>query len=133
MPAPGGEAKGGCAVPGPNASGCCVFYGWVVLAVSICVRIVGTSGTLRMITFAVPGMMADPQLMMAPSELSTLFSAGTLVGALGAPYLGGLVDRFGSRTCLPVGCVLLGLALLTLSVAQGPLTLILGFLVGAID
>ena len=122
------EHMGGCAVPGPNAQSCCCFYGWVILAVSICVRIVGTSGTLRMITFVVPGMMADERLMMSPSELSTLFSAGTLVGALAAPYLGGLVDRFGSRTCLPVGCVLLGVALLALSLARGPLTLILGFL-----
>ena len=39
------------------------------------------------------------------------------------------MDRFGSRTCLPVGCVLLGLALLSLSLAQGSLTLVLGFLV----
>lgn len=92
------------------------------------VRIVGTSGTLRMITFVVPGMMADERLMMEPSELSTLFSAGTLVGALAAPYLGGLIDRFGSRTCLPVGCVLLGIALLILSLAQGAITLIVGFL-----
>lgn len=81
-----------------------------------------------MITFVVPGMMADDRLMMPPSKLSTLFSAGTLGGALAAPYLGGLIDRFGSRTCLPVGCVLLGIALLVLSIAQGPLTLILGFL-----
>jgi MFS family permease len=124
----GPAAEAGCRVPGPNAQSCCCFYGWVILAVSICVRIVGTSGTLRMITFVVPGMMADARLMMAPSELSTLFSAGTFVGALAAPYLGGLVDRFGSRTCLPVGCVLLGVALLALSLARGPLTLILGFL-----
>jgi MFS family permease len=123
----GGEARG-CRVPGPDAASCCCFYGWVVLAVSICVRIVGTSGTLRMITFVVPGMMADERLMMAPSELSTLFSAGTLGGALAAPYLGGLVDRFGSRVCMPIGCVLLALALLALSLAQGPLTLIGGFL-----
>ena len=85
MRAPGGDGKGGCGVPGPNAGECCVFYGWIVLAVSIGCRIVGTSGTLRMITFAVPAMMADPQLLMKPSELSTLFSAGTLLGALGAP------------------------------------------------
>lgn len=116
-------------MPGPNAQSCCVFYGWIVLAVCICVRIVGTCGTLRMITFVVPGMMADERLMMPPSKLSTLFSAGTLIGALAAPYLGGLVDRFGSRTCLPFGCMLLGAALLVLSLAQGPLTLVLGFLV----
>jgi MFS family permease len=64
-----------------------------------------------------PGMMADPRLAMAPSELSTLFSMGTLAGALGAPYLGGLVDRYGARSCLPAGCVLMACALLTLSAA----------------
>ena len=115
-------------VPGPRADTCCVFYGWVILAVCISVKVVGTSGTLRMITFTVPGMMSDPALAMPPSELSTLFSLGTLTGALGAPYLGGLIDRYGARTCLPLGCLMAAAALLTLSVASSPPMLVLGFL-----
>ena len=115
-PKAAGHASG-CldSVPGPRADSCCVFYGWVILAVCISVKVVGTSGTLRMITFTVPGMMADPALAMPPSELSTLFSLGTLTGALGAPYLGGLIDRYGARTCLPLGCLMAAAALLTLS------------------
>ena len=128
-PKAAGHASG-CldSVPGPRADSCCVFYGWVILAVCISVKVVGTSGTLRMITFTVPGMMADPALAMPPSELSTLFSLGTLTGALGAPYLGGLIDRYGARTCLPLGCLMAAAALVTLSVASSPPMLVLGFL-----
>ena len=30
-------------VPGPRADTCCVFYGWIILAVCISVKVVGTS------------------------------------------------------------------------------------------
>ena len=124
------HVRGGCldALPGPVPSNCCVFYGWVILAVSIGVKVVATAGTLRTIAFIVPSMLEDPEVDMKPSELSTLFSVGTFVGALGAPYLGTLVDTLGARTCIPMGMMGAALAFLTLARATSGPSLILGFL-----
>eukprot|EP01048_Picozoa_sp_COSAG05_P009895 COSAG05_NODE_840_length_7027_cov_416.630052_1_plen_468_part_10 len=117
----------GC-MPGPPASACpCGFYGWVILVICISTKIVATAGTLRMITFLVPSMVEDPLLGMQPEILSTLFSAGTLLGALGAPLLGSAIDRFGARVCIPAGCIAAGSALLLLSVAVHPVLLVLSF------
>lgn len=57
------------------------------------------------------------------------FSASLLVGALLGPYAGGLVDRHGGRWVLLASNVLFALGLTLLATAQGPLTLVLGWLV----
>lgn len=49
------------------------------------------------------------------------------MGALGAPLLGGAIDRFGARACIPLGCVAAGSALLLLSVAASPAVLVGAF------
>ena len=85
QPRRGGGAA--CRVPGPDPAKCCVFYGWVILAVSIAVRIVGTAGTLRMITFVVPGTLGrrrrcHSRLSSSAGHNSSLYRAGR--GANGA-------------------------------------------------
>ena len=61
-------------------------------------------------------------------RLSTLFSIGTFVGALGAPYLGTMIDLYGARTCVPAGCVLAALGVVVLSFAASPALIALGFM-----
>jgi MFS family permease len=77
-------------------------------------------------------ILAKP--MAAGLSLSALlvygaFSAALLVAALLGPFAGGLVDKHGGRGVLLASNGLFALGLTLLATAQGPLTLILGWLV----
>ncbi len=56
-----------------------------------------------------------------------LYSIGTLIGILPAPYIGRLVDRFGPRNAIGFVVVAVGAACAALAAAQGPWSLGVGF------
>lgn len=56
-----------------------------------------------------------------------LYSLGTLIGILPAPYIGRLVDRFGPRSAIGFAVVAVGAACAVLAWAHGPLSLGVGF------
>ena len=60
---------------------------------------------------------------MTSFRFSQLFALGTGCAALVQPIAGRLLDRYGVRLCISSGCVALGLGMLALSHAQGPVSL----------
>ena len=56
-----------------------------------------------------------------------LYSLGTLIGILPAPYIGRLVDRFGPRNAIGFAVVAVGAACAALAWTHGPLSLGVGF------
>jgi MFS family permease len=56
-----------------------------------------------------------------------LYSLGTLIGILPAPYIGRLVDRFGPRNAIGFVVVAVGVACAVLAWAHGPSSLGVGF------
>ncbi len=56
------------------------------------------------------------------------FTAGLIVSGAASPWIGRRIDAFGGRTVLATGSVLASIALATLALAQGPLTLTVGWI-----
>lgn len=61
------------------------------------------------------------------SQVLLLYSIGTLIGILPAPYIGRLVDRFGPRNAIGFVVVAVGAACAVLAWAHGPWSLGVGF------
>lgn len=90
-----------------------LFYGYYLVAVSFVLTFV--SGVVYLHS---RGVLARDQLLdfdISRTELSTAFSAVHISGALFAPLLGDLLDRFGARRIMIFGAVWLtaGFAVLT--------------------
>ena len=60
-------------------------------------------------------------------QVLLLYSIGTLIGILPAPYIGRLVDRFGPRNAIGFVVIAVGVACAVLASAHGPLSLGAGF------
>ena len=60
------------------------------------------------------------------SLISTLYSVATLAGAIPMILIGRQIDRVGNRLIMTIAALLFGLALLWLSVASGPILILLG-------
>jgi MFS family permease len=74
------------------------FYGWVVVAVATFAMFASTlTGGAGFSVFIAP-MAAD--LGWSRSVLTGALSLGTITGALLAPYVGRLIDRYGARVSL---------------------------------
>lgn len=67
------------------------------------------------------------ELGISRSFYSMTYSFGTLVGAAALVYAGRVIDRVGERKVLIASALGLSFALLLLSVAQGPIWLLVGF------
>jgi len=66
-------------------------------------------------------------LKVPREQVLMLYSIGTLIGILPAPYIGRLLDRYGPRRAIGVIAIALGLSCAVLSLVQGPWSLALGF------
>jgi MFS family permease len=64
-----------------------------------------------------PGMTRS--LGWAPEWTYGGFALGLLAGGLAAPFAGRLIDKYGTRSTMSIGCVLAGLSLFALSKAEG--------------
>ncbi len=64
-----------------------------------------------------PGMTRS--LGWAPEWTYGGFAIGLLAGGLAAPFAGRLIDKFGTRSMMSIGCLLAGLSLFALSKAEG--------------
>lgn len=116
-----------CPLPAPRD--CSIFYGYVVLGCCILAKTVANSGTLTNLGFVVPGIVDDQRTHITTGYLSSLFALATLFASFAAPALGGLIDSYGARICIPVGCVGAAAGLTVLSAAKSNQTLVLGFFI----
>lgn len=101
------------------------FAGRRMLAVaSLAVFLSGPGQTYGVSAFVDP-MLAD--LGWSRSLFSTAYSIGTLASAGVLVFVGRQIDRVGNRIILSIAAILFGLALLVLSMANGIVTLLIGF------
>jgi MFS family permease len=86
-----------------------VYYGWVIVAVmAVVAGLTMALGTLNFGLFIKP--MGD-DLGIGRGAFGWAQSGRQLGSAVGAPFIGALVDRHGSRVLLPVAALVVGVAL----------------------
>lgn len=102
------------------------FYGWVILVVgTLGIVMMGPSQTYTVSIF-LDHFVTD--LGISRGWVSLIYGAATLGGSFLLPLTGRLVDRFGTRRLIVLDALLFGVALMTLTWIDGPLTLLLGML-----
>ena len=83
-----------------------LHYGWIIFGLSFLNLV--TEGGLKSAVPVVYVALRD-SFHWSAAVTSSVFSLAGLVGALGAPLLGRLLDRWGPRYLFPVGGLLIGL------------------------
>jgi MFS family permease len=89
-----------------------LHYGWIIFGLSFLNLVV--EGGLKSAVPVVYVALRD-SFHWSAAVTSSIFSLAGLVGALGAPLLGRLLDRWGPRYLFPVGGLLIGLGWYTSS------------------
>src|SRR6185295_11382088 len=89
-----------------------IFYGWVIVAAGIVVTCIGVGAMLSLSVFLQPITEATG---WSRTGISTAAMVNWLCMGLGAFLWGALSDRYGTRTVILGGGVLLGLGLVTAS------------------
>lgn len=101
------------------------FYGWRIVALaSITGALTGPGQTLGVSVF-VDHFITD--LDLTRSQVSTAYLIGTLVAAVGLPYIGRRIDHIGVRKAMTWIAVAFGAALVGMAGVQGFVLLVLGF------
>ncbi|HEX6383572.1 MAG TPA: MFS transporter [Anaerolineae bacterium] len=103
-----------------------VFYGWVIVGAGTLGFIMTSPGQTYAVSIFIEHFIGD--LGISRSLVSTLYTAGTLVGSLALPVLGRLIDRKGPRLMVAVIASLFGLACIYMGFVTSAVTLGLGFL-----
>ena len=102
-----------------------IFYGWYVVAVSCMQGMFGNGA----ISTGFPRFFEPIRMDMGVSyaAMSLVFSLARAEGGLGAPLVGWLVDKFGSRPMILFGGLTAGIGLMLLAFAQEYWQLVLLF------
>ena len=125
------------------------FYGWVVVATGVIVAVLGShigsilintltmarvSAALRAAaSFASQSRVAAQiyddfeEKGVIRSTVSVCWLIGTLASAVATPFLGAALDRYGTRTCMPLALLTLAAGMLTLGLSETLYTLPLAF------
>lgn len=102
------------------------FYGWIVWVVAT----LGLIGTVPGQSFTV-SLFIDKfitEFDLSRTTVSGLYGAGTFLAALALTWVGGRIDQYGNRATGVVIGVLFALALVFMSFVNGPLMLLVGFI-----
>lgn len=99
--------------------------GWIVLAAGALSVFMTTPGQTVGVSGFVDHMAAD--IGLPRGQVLLLYSIGTLLGILPAPFIGRLIDRYGPRRAIGVVVIVLGAACAAVGMAQGPWSLAVGF------
>ena len=98
-----------------------IYYGWWVAGAASGIEFANAATAIGILSvFVVP---MSQEFGWNRTEVAGATSLGSLLGAGLAPFIGGLVDRFGARTILVTGGTVVALGCLYLSMAQA----LLGF------
>jgi len=106
-----------------------IFYGWVIVGVGIVVTCIGFGSMLSLSVFLQPMVVA---MGWSRTDVSTAALLNWLCMGAGAFLWGAVSDRFGTRSVVLTGGVLLGLGLVLASRAEtiGQFQLAFGLIVG---
>lgn len=108
-----------------GAAGGRLHPGWLVLAGAALSVFMTTPGQTVGVSGFVDHIAAD--IGLPRGEVLLLYSVGTLLGILPAPFNGRLIDRYGPRRAIGVIVLALGAACAVVSQAQEPWSLAIGF------
>ena len=103
-----------------------VFYGWWIVAIG-CVQD-AVKGGLFNTGFTLYFLPVLTELNLSRAATSLPFSLSRLEAALGAPFVGYLIDRFDVRVMLVAGTLLAGVGLILLSLTHSYLLFVLVFI-----
>ena len=106
-----------------------IFYGWVIVGVGIVVTCIGFGAMLSLSVFLQPMVSA---MGWSRTEVSTAALLNWLCMGAGAFLWGAMSDRFGTRSVVLTGGILLGLGMVLASRAEtiGQFQLTFGLIVG---
>ena len=102
------------------------FYGWVILAVASLAMFVSAPGQTYTISIFVDPI--SDELNLTRTLISALYTAATLVGAIGMVVMGRLMDRYGARVMLTIVSIAFGVAVGSMRFVDNPVHLLLGFM-----
>jgi sugar phosphate permease len=102
-----------------------VFYGWWIVASSAVIAFASGPGQTYGFSAFIDSIIEDTGLER--TSLSALYAVGTGVSAVMVMVVSRLADRYGVRRTLPVVAVGVGLACISMSLAQGALVVFLAF------
>ncbi len=100
------------------------FYGWIILAVGALGIFLSGPGQTYVVSIFVDPIIQD--LGWSRTLMSGLYTGGSLTAALIVPWVGKLLDRYGSRVVLPAVAALFGIATFYLSSVSTPMQMFLG-------
>jgi sugar phosphate permease len=106
-------------------SGAPVFYGWIIMLAGSFGLIMTSPGQTYSVSIFIESFIAD--LGVSRSVVSTLYTAGTLLGSLAQPIFGRQIDRRGSRYMVVVIAGIFGLACIYMGFVSSAIMLGLGF------
>ena len=93
-----------------------LYYGWVVAGASGSIGFANAASAISILTiFVVP--MSD-EFGWGRTEIAGATTLGAILGAALAPFIGRLVDRFGSRLTLVISGAIIGMGCIYLSLMQ---------------
>ena len=107
-----------------------LYYGWVVAGASGSIGFANAASAISILTIFVVPM--SEEFGWGRTEIAGATTAGAILGAALAPFIGRLVDRFGSRLTLVIGGAIIGLSCVYLSAMQTLLGFYLAFTVSRI-
>ena len=90
-----------------------IFYGWRMIGLVSAIRVVG--GGLHQYGFTVFFLPISQALGLPPRRHLACFSLSRAQGAIEAPFVGYLIDRFGPRPIIVVAAFLAGIGYILLS------------------
>ncbi len=93
-----------------------LYYGWVVAGASGSIGFANAASAISILTIFVVPM--SEEFGWGRTEIAGATTLGAILGAALAPFIGRLVDRFGSRLTLVIGGAIIGLGCVYLSLMQ---------------
>ena len=107
-----------------------LYYGWVVAGASGSIGFANAASAISILTIFVVPM--SEEFGWGRTEIAGATTLGAILGAALAPFIGRLVDRFGSRLTLVIGGTIIGLGCVYLSLMQTLVGFYLAFTVSRI-
>lgn len=107
-----------------------LYYGWVVAGASGSIGFANAASAISILTIFVVPM--SEEFGWGRTEIAGATTLGAILGAALAPFIGRLVDRFGSRLTLVISGTIIGLGCVYLSLMQTLLGFYLAFTVSRI-
>ncbi len=102
-----------------------LFYGWIMLAVGFLGLLATGPGQSYNIAVFVNPLIEE--LNLSRTAISSAYSLGTMIAALGLSYIGRMIDRFGPRLMIVVLALCLGAVCMLFPFVSGIIALSVAF------